>query len=405
MAISKQLQQLLEQHQGKNFDYSNFCSAPFVHQYVHSNEAHRLCCSAENDGPLSDSTELDLAKRWTSSYQQDIRTQFLNNQRPAHCHNCFDRESTGGKSDRMIYNERYIKDLNPNVETGNQHDSPIDLDIRAGNLCNLKCRMCTPLASSQLQKEAQQHEILHDLIGKGNVRTTAVLEDPANLEFIIKNTQHGQRIKFLGGEPTIMPEVDHMLDQLIALNYLDVPLHFTTNCTNNAPKFMEKIQQFHNVTFNYSIDGVGSVLEYIRAPVRFDTVKTVLPQYHAISNGHSEIHFTLQALNLFNVQATVEWADSHSIEVLPELLRGPRWASVRTIPWQIRQPELERLCEVLQASPSAHKVIPVLKQALQDPVEWPVAQLADATRRFDQARDQHVQDYIPEIWAIIRPYY
>jgi sulfatase maturation enzyme AslB (radical SAM superfamily) len=405
MAISKQLQQLLEQHQGKNFDYSNFCSAPFVHQYIHSNEAERLCCSAENNGPLSDTTELNLANRWSSAYQQDIRTQFLNNQKPAHCRNCFNRESTGGKSDRMMYNERYIKDLKPNVKTGNEHNSPIDLDIRAGNLCNLKCRMCTPLASSQLQKEAQQYEILHDIIGKGDILTTAVLEDPANLEFIIKNTQHGKRIKFLGGEPTIMPEVDQILDWLIKLNYLDVPLHFTTNCTNNAPKFINKIRQFHDVSFNYSIDGVGSVLEYIRAPVRFDTVKTVLPQYQAISKRNSEIHFTLQALNLFNVQATVEWADSHNIKVMPELLRGPRWASVRTIPWQIRQPELQRLCEVLQSSPSAHKMIPVLKEALDDPVELATEQLADATRRFDQARDQHIRDYIPEIWHIIQPYY
>jgi sulfatase maturation enzyme AslB (radical SAM superfamily) len=305
----------------------------------------------------------------------------------------------------MVYNDCYIEDLDPNVKTGNKHDSPIDLDIRAGNLCNLKCRMCTPVSSSQLQKEAQQHEILHSLLGKGEVRTTAVLEYPANVEFIIKNTQHGKRIKFLGGEPTIMPEVDQILDQLIALNYLDVPLHFTTNCTNNAPKFMEKIQQFRHLTFNYSVDGVGSVLEYIRAPVRFDTVKTVLPQYHEIATGHSEIHFTLQALNLFNVEDTVQWADSHGVEVKPEVLLGPRWASLRTIPWQIRQPELERLCEVLQSSISAHKMIPVLKQALSDPVEWPVAQLADATRRFDQARDQHVRDFIPEIWDIVQPYY
>jgi len=405
MAISKQLKQLLEQHQGKDFEYNNFCSAPFVHQYVHSNEAESLCCVADQNGKLSDDTEMDLSKRWTSSYQQDIRTQFLKNQKPAHCHYCFSKESAGGESDRMLFNDRYLKDLKPNVETGNEHDSPVDLDVRAGNLCNLKCRMCGVQYSSQLQKEAKEHSILKDVLGNGDLRTSTVLENPENLKFILKNTKHGKRIKFLGGEPTIMPEVDQILDQLIELNYLDVPLHFTTNCTNNSPKFMNKIKQFNKVQFNYSIDGVGSVLEYIRAPVRFDTVKTVVPQYNAVSWRRSDIHFTLQAMNLFNLQSTVEWADSMNMRITATLLLSPKWASLRTIPWQIRQLELERLCDVLQSSPSADQVIPVVKMALNDRVEYDTKMLADATRRFDQARDQHIRDYIPEIWDIIQPYY
>jgi len=405
MAISKQLKQLLEQHQGKDFEYNNFCSAPFVHQYVHSNEAESLCCVADQNGKLSDDTEMDLSKRWTSSYQQDIRTQFLKNQKPAHCHYCFSKESAGGESDRMLFNDRYLKDLKPNVETGNEHDSPVDLDVRAGNFCNLKCRMCGVQYSSQLQKEAKEHSILKDVLGNGDLRTSTVLENPENLKFILKNTKHGKRIKFLGGEPTIMPEVDQILDQLIELNYLDVPLHFTTNCTNNSPKFMNKIKQFNKVQFNYSIDGVGSVLEYIRAPVRFDTVKTVVPQYNAVSWRRSDIHFTLQAMNLFNLQSTVEWADSMNMRITATLLLSPKWASLRTIPWQIRQLELERLCDVLQSSPSADQVIPVVKMALNDRVEYDTKMLADATRRFDQARDQHIRDYIPEIWDIIQPYY
>ena len=168
---------------------------------------------------------------------------------------------------------------------------------------------------------------------------------------------------------------------------------------------MNKIKQFNKVQFNYSIDGVGSVLEYIRAPVRFDTVKTVVPQYNAVSWRRSDIHFTLQAMNLFNLQSTVEWADSMNMRITATLLLSPKWASLRTIPWQIRQLELERLCDVLQSSPSADQVIPVVKMALNDRVEYDTKMLADATRRFDQARDQHIRDYIPEIWDIIQPYY
>ena len=38
-----------------------------------------------------------------------------------------------------------------------------------------------------------------------------------------------------------MPEVDRMLDILIEKNLTHVPLHFTTNCTNNNKRFIDKI--------------------------------------------------------------------------------------------------------------------------------------------------------------------
>ena len=38
----------------------------------------------------------------------------------------------------MNFNDTYMKFIEPNVETGNQYNAPVDLDIRPGNLCNLK---------------------------------------------------------------------------------------------------------------------------------------------------------------------------------------------------------------------------------------------------------------------------
>ena len=296
--------------------------APFVHQYVHSNETERVCCMTTEEGPVRPNEELDLKKRWNGEHLKNIRRQFLTNKEPDICTKCFSNERVGGISDRMRFNDMYVGKINPDVITGNQYGSPIDLDIRPGNLCNLGCRMCGPISSTTIQKETQKNPIMQHIMGRGDIETTDVLKNAKNLEFLLRNVDKGQRVKFLGGEPTIMPEVDEFLNILMERNLLDVPLHFTTNCTNGNKRFIDKISKFNKVSFNYSVDGIGEVVEYIRHPVKFNSINTNIQTYAAIAS-HGEISFTLQAYNFFNLVDTIKWSSALDISLRPELLMHP----------------------------------------------------------------------------------
>ena len=65
---------LLKEHQKTSADsMSNFCAAPFVHMYVHSNEGQRVCCMSTEQSLVTDDTELDLKKRWSNDYYKNIR--------------------------------------------------------------------------------------------------------------------------------------------------------------------------------------------------------------------------------------------------------------------------------------------------------------------------------------------
>ena len=320
---------------------------------------------------------------------------------------------SGGRSDRMNFNDTYMKFIEPNIETGNQYNAPLDLDIRPGNLCNLKCRMCGPVSSSQLEKEITDNsELLSPFLGKGTIRKSDVLAHEHNIEFLLQSADKGNRIKFLGGEPTIMPEVDKFLDILIEKEYFDVPLHFTTNCTNNNKRFTDKLAKFNNIAFNYSIDGVDKVVEYIRTPVKFSTINTTVPIYNDIA-GHIdgrpdvEISFTWQAYNFFNLYDTVVWAKSHGVTARPEILRVPEWDSIRSIPLSIRKPYLEYLINTFETWNDRYskRVLPALRHALSDDVEYHPKHLARATARFDKVRNQHIKDYVPQVWDIIKKDY
>ena len=387
--------------------------APFVHQYVHSNETERVCCMTTEEGPVRPNEELDLKKRWNGEHLKNIRRQFLTNKEPDICTKCFSNERVGGISDRMRFNDMYVGKINPDVITGNQYGSPIDLDIRPGNLCNLGCRMCGPISSTTIQKETQKNPIMQHIMGRGDIETTDVLKNAKNLEFLLRNVDKGQRVKFLGGEPTIMPEVDEFLNILMERNLLDVPLHFTTNCTNGNKRFIDKISKFNKVSFNYSVDGIGEVVEYIRHPVKFNSINTNIQTYAAIA-AHGEISFTLQAYNFFNLVDTIKWSSALDISLRPELLMHPDPLSYKSIPLKIRRKRIPLMIKMIEDIPLSgsisrtqvkQKAMPALERNYADKEEYSLQNLARHTKIIDTVRKQHIKDYVPEVWDFIKEEY
>ena len=58
-----------------------------------------------------------------------------------------------GKGEEI--HERIERSINNNFRV---EEPPMYLDFRLGNMCNLKCRMCQPQNSSQIQKEYKKIE-------------------------------------------------------------------------------------------------------------------------------------------------------------------------------------------------------------------------------------------------------
>ena len=388
-----------------------FCAAPFVHMYVAKGE-QRICCQTTEYIPTSSFTELDLEKRWKSNYYKKVRQQFLDGEEPVRCTNCFTTEKHNGISDRMNYNARYQDILlETNVETGNKYNSPIDLELRPGNLCNLKCRMCGPQSSSQLEKEQSQNPELFR--GYGPVFEAEEIYSEKNLNFLLKNIDKGQHIKFLGGEPTIMPEVSDILHRLIKTKNTNVPIHITTNCTNTTEQFMNKLKQFTRLSFNYSVDGTGKVVEYIRNPVKFKTIEKNMKLYHKMAMDRGNILFAFQAYNLFNLYDTIKWAADLGVLVHANLVDDPEWCSILCVPKEIRDAELTKTKQLMLSDDKYIEwitnqnsgIVPAIDRILADDREFGMAHLARNTKILDKVRKQHMKDYIPELWKIIKEEY
>ena len=415
----------------------NFCYAPFVHMYLHDTYDRKLCCLSNDKYDIEKPIPENLYEHWTSDYYQSIRKKMLNNEYVENCTHCYDQEAAGESSERDRYTMMFEhRGVETNLIHGNQWKSPIDIEYRPDNLCNLKGRMCSPNASSQLDKEFKNNkDIFAPLYTLAiELKTDAFINlTNDNIEYLLSNAEHINQIKLLGGEPTIMPETIEILKVLIERNILDMHLHITTNCTNANEKFLELIQNFNNVCYNFSIDGTGKTLEYIRYPIHFNKLKENMQVLcKGVTDNNAQILYTLQAYSLSNIVDFLEWVvEMHDIlqnnkdmpndlGLLVSDLISPEWASMQSLPidkrneWldtALNHKILDHFCNNNhEVQESNFKLIEsnikeVLIRLRNDTTEHDMEPLIDITRRFDIVRQQHIKDFIPEIWEIMNHSY
>ena len=389
-----------------------YCLAPFVHLYQHNTDFdNKVCCVAKQ--PITDGIT-NIKDKWTSSYYQDIRTRMLTpgSELP---------ECEGCTTDREDYNYRFKDwDLQFNVETGNQYNSPIDYDLRPGNLCNLGCRMCSPVSSSTLNKEYKKHE---DTFEKAYIKSRRKKEHyvyaefkdgcdwttEENIEYILESLKHTNRIKFLGGEPTIMPSVLELLDRMIEQKLTDVELFFTTNCTNENQKFMNRIKHFNNVRFHFSIDGTGKTYEYIRKPAHWNKIEQRLTDIAKLKQHcKPECNITIQAYNVTNLKDFLYWLKDKNTTAPIGLntveLTHPSWFSYKVLPVSFRNRYLEALHQdhIMNWSVVQDSNLPEVLESMLNCTETGDTKLFSLhTKTFDTVRKQNINDYIPELGHLV----
>jgi glutamate-1-semialdehyde 2,1-aminomutase len=104
-----------------------------------------------------------VKEAWNSQDMRDIRLAMINGEKVEGCSTCYLQEESGRMSNRQQANNEWAWRLGENTLTetikkaldnnGHVDNDLVYLDLRLGNLCNLKCRMCNPWNSSQIVKE------------------------------------------------------------------------------------------------------------------------------------------------------------------------------------------------------------------------------------------------------------
>lgn len=315
-----------------------FCTIPFVSLVVNTDGAIRPCCMIK--GQYSQLKKLDGTKytvkdnlndAWNSDEMRRMRMAMINGEKLEGCNVCYLQESSGRTSNRQYANSEWTQKLSQKeiskkidqaIVTGGEIDYNIAyLDLRLGNLCNLKCRMCSPFNSSQIAKEhldLEQRDSAYKVVwastfGKFDPRFNDIQEwfDKDILwDQVIDMIPNLHKVYMTGGEPTLINNNFKFMQECINRDRRNIVLFFNTNCTNVNKKFTNLISQFNRVNINASIDGVGTVNDYIRAPSHWDQISKNVELLAQMPNVHLGITPTVQVYNIFNLVDTLKWVDS-----------------------------------------------------------------------------------------------
>jgi MoaA/NifB/PqqE/SkfB family radical SAM enzyme len=294
-----------------------FCILPWMHLYVGPDSNVLPCCVADQQYPLGSLNEQSIDSISKSTSFNTLRKNMLSGKRSKECSYCYKQEDSGLKSLRQFHNTQWSKnDLEFSATGEIEEFSPIYLDIRLNNICNLKCRMCSGYFSSAIAQEE------HQLFGnKAHVETTMLSAQRASaLQEIIEYLPHAKKIYFAGGEPLITNEHYKILDALVKCDNTDLEIFYNTNFTSLTYKNISVTdiwKKFSNVTIGASIDAAGSVAEYVRHGTVWSAIEsnleTLKQQCPHVNFRISSVVGLLNATSLIDLQQN--WHNSQKVHI------------------------------------------------------------------------------------------
>jgi organic radical activating enzyme len=352
-------------------DSKTFCIYPWIHLHAYPTGEAYPCCHAEMGvGQVGNCRTNTLAEIWTDVPMQKLRADMLTETPNAACTRCYEQEDSGFFSGRKSANKHHghhVKKLEQN---------PFEMtywDIRFSNLCNLKCRSCGHIFSSQWYQDQAK------LAGGNWKERNTVLNYAGRTETdmwtqLEPHLDYVEQIYFAGGEPLLMEEHYQILDELVRRKRFDVRLIYNTNFTHTDLKgrsVFEYWKQFDSVAVGASLDASGIRGEYIRKGTDWAVVEQNRRDMLAIC---PEVDFyispTLSIMNAWHLP------DFHKEWVAKGLIRA------QDLNVNILQDPAHYRIDI---APAAYKA--VLTAKWRSHIEWlrPLDPLGRATQGFESA--------------------
>jgi organic radical activating enzyme len=342
-----------------------------------------------------------------SSYMQDLRQQFLRGERPDTCRKCWREEDAGRTSKRMHTLDR-LRHLLPSASWTKDARPLMFLDLKLGNICNLKCRICGSWSSSTFAAEEVSH------LPKGMDRRRShhyrMMREGAwprqspgfwqDLELISNDIRY---IEFTGGEPFMINEHFDLLQRLVDRGLAhNIELHYNTNGTIVPDRGPNIWQHFRVVEVAFSVDDVGARFEYQRSNARWAEVQDNIRWFRGLRDRMSCIQLQVcSTVNVFNVMylgELAQWNRSQDFNfVYWNMLHEPAYLSIASLPQAAKiqaQRALQR-CDIVPQDRAEFQRIEEFM--MQGTSQDPARDLRQHIRELDQRRGQNLSVTAPEL--------
>jgi len=199
---------------------------------------------------------------------------------------------------------------------------PQIMEFELSNICNLECVMCNGHFSSSIR---QNRDKLPPIVSP---------YDDKFIEQILPFIPYLKEMKFLGGEPFMIPLYYNIWDKVLEINPT-IRIHITTNATMLNSRIKDLLQSM-NVGLNISVDSVvRETYEKIRVNASFDKVMENiywLKDYTTAKGNFLWFSVCPITLNAYELPDLIKFTNDNDIGVYFNTVTEPKKMSLKNLP-------------------------------------------------------------------------
>lgn len=398
-----------------------FCILPWVHMHLLPNSKVLPCCVWPYDKPLGDASTTSLTEIWNSDEYKKLRVDMLSGKSTKNCRHCYEVDGANGDSMRRAKNTRFAH-LYDQSMANTKPDGTVEkinmafFDIRFSNICNFKCRGCSPELSSAWYND---HNQLYNYTSE-KPKYININSNPNIWNELMTFIDTVEVAYFAGGEPLIMEEHYRVLDEFIKLKKFNVTLSYNSNMSKIQFKdksICDYWNQFPYVYMGVSLDDIEKRGEYFRHGMNWKkTLENI--QYIKTHSPHVKfsVNCTVNAMNVLYITEIHKKLMEEGVmlphEFYSNLLIDPAELRTRVLPAELKSIATDKIKHYMLEylsfgwDPASIAYLnmafnSILNYMNQEDESNMLPQFKDRTKKLDIIRGESFADTFPELATYI----
>ena len=375
------------------------CVLPFINMEARTDGTISVCCIMQDHAKKEDGTDYNLANGDTitdvmnSKWLKDKQEAFNKGKQIEACNNCWKEEEAGITSKRERENIYWQH---------TPHDKLVALDLKLGNICNSKCRICSSFASSQWAAEELKMNPNNEGARKFNKQGMWPKSNENFWEDIDNHLNGIEKLEFFGGEPLMIERHYEILERCVELGVAkNIRLAYNTNASIFPEDRIELWEKFKKVEIFISIDDINERFEYIRFPGNFSEVITNLGKFSKLDKEIFDIGIfqTISIFNIMHMDSLTSFITRHfdDVHIHYNMVFTPSHISPKVLPKRVK----EKVTIAYGDNPSEHVVRTLSFMNGEHYAKEEFINFITQTKNIDKFRKEQFEDTFPELFKLI----
>lgn len=423
------------------FNPESFCTQPWSNIEITTTGDYKICCLAHSftdDGTATDENgntmnvlTHSVAEAMNSVRHKEHRLQYSRNEKPERCTNCYHKETVNNGIGSVRAGRNNMKEYIPEIVSydeasmltatdGSVNNLPVALDIRFGNLCNMKCIMCSPYHSSLwyedwgklhnttefkhgTNKQAKVYNIVQDQHGRFGDNIDEWWKSDTWWKRFEEIAPNLRSIYAEGGEPMLVPEHSNMLQKLIDWDYAkNIVLEYDTNLSVLNPKIINKFKHFKQIDMRVSVDETGDRYELVRFPGNYKTLLRNMTMARQAGIEFSKLTCCVGIATIYCPIRVNAIAKRFHTKMSYRFLYGPEGHNIAVLPKSAKLEIIETYKANTEAAGEAARGIPNYLEEHMD-VDRPekVKVFVNYMNKLDEIRGTDWKKTLPDIYSLL----